>query len=65
VRDGAAPPGHPRGDARARWNLFAPRQAVRALAPVSGNLRVNAPTQAPLRATHATLAAAHDPVPFR
>jgi len=46
---------------RARLNLFIPRKAVRALAPqpisplvagaVSGLLRVNAPTQAPLRST--------------
>jgi S-adenosylmethionine synthetase len=40
-----------RGDARARWNLLAPREAVRALAPVSGHPRVNALTQAPLPAT--------------
>src|SRR5438874_914818 len=31
-----------RGDARVRSNLFVPREAVRALAPVSGNPRVNA-----------------------
>jgi len=30
------------------------REPVRAYAPVSGNPRVNAPTQAPLRVTHAT-----------
>ena len=43
--------GRLRGDASARWNLFTPRKAVRALAPVSRLPRVNAPTQAPLRST--------------
>ena len=41
-----------RGDARARWNSLA-HVAVRALARVSGNPRVNAPTEAPLPATPA------------
>jgi len=59
-----------RGDAPARWNLFVPRDAVRAYAPqpisplvaavLSRHPRVNAVTEAPLRATTRPYARARD-----
>ena len=51
ARDSRGARDRPRGDARARWNYF-PAVPLRALAPLSRNPRVNAATEAPLRATH-------------